>query len=116
MRAIRCHAYTGPNDLRLEDVADPVPGEGQVLIAVEACGLGFVDGLHVQGKYQVKIPLPFTPGSEAAGRVIALGAGAPAELMGKRVGPLRAPLRQIDREKMDELKRILVDLEVLPRA
>ncbi len=85
MRAIRCHAYTGPKDLRLEDVPDPVPGPGQALIAVEACGLGFVDGLHVQGKYQVKIPLPFTPGSEAAGRVIALGEGAPADLMGKRV-------------------------------
>lgn len=85
MRAIRCHAYTGPNDLRLEQVPDPVPGAGQVLIKVEACGLGFVDGLHVQGKYQVKIPLPFTPGSEAAGRVIALGAGAEDKLMGKRV-------------------------------
>ena len=85
MRAIRCHAYTGPKDLRLEDVPDPVPGQGQVLIAVEACGLGFVDGLHVLGKYQVRIPLPFTPGSEAAGRVIALGAGAPADLMGRRV-------------------------------
>jgi len=85
MRAIRCHAYTGPNDLRLENVPDPMPGAGQVLIKVEACGLGFVDGLHVQGKYQVKIPLPFTPGSEAAGRVIALGAGADDNLMGKRV-------------------------------
>ena len=85
MRAIRCHAYTGPNDLRLEEVPDPVPGPGQILIAVEACGLGFVDGLHVQGKYQVKIPLPFTPGSEASGRVSALGEGAPADLMGKRV-------------------------------
>ena len=85
MRAIRCHAYTGPNDLRLEEVSDPVPGPGQILIAVEACGLGFVDGLHVQGKYQVKIPLPFTPGSEASGRVIALGEGAPADLRGKRV-------------------------------
>ncbi|MFV0281227.1 MAG: NADPH:quinone oxidoreductase family protein [Rhodoblastus sp.] len=85
MRTIRCHAYTGPKDLRLEEVADPVPGPGQILIAVEACGLGVVDGVHVQGKYQVKIPLPFTPGSEAAGRVIALGAGAPADLMGKRV-------------------------------
>ena len=85
MRAIRCHAYSGPKDLTLDEIPDPVPGAGQVLIAVEACGLGFVDGLHVQGKYQVKLPVPFTPGSEVAGRVIALGSGAQADLMGKRV-------------------------------
>jgi NADPH2:quinone reductase len=88
MRAIRCHAFTGPNDLKLEDIPDPVPGKGQVAIAVEACGLGFVDGLLVQGKYQLKDPLPFTPGGEMAGRVIALGEGAPAHLMGKRVAAI----------------------------
>ena len=82
MRAIRCHAFTGPKDLRLEDIPDPVPGAGQVLIAVEACGLGFVDGLLVQGKYQVKDPLPFTPGGEMAGRVLAVGEGVSGDLVG----------------------------------
>ncbi|MCB1541449.1 MAG: NADPH:quinone oxidoreductase family protein [Rhodoblastus sp.] len=85
MRAIRCHAFTGPKDLRLEDIPDPVAGAGQVLIAVEACGLGFVDGLLVQGKYQVKDPLPFTPGGEMAGRVLAVGEGVSGDLVGKRV-------------------------------
>lgn len=85
MRAIRCHAFTGPKDLRLEDIPDPVPGPGQVLIAVEACGLGFVDGLLVQGKYQVKDPLPFTPGGEMAGRVLAVSEGVAGDLVGKRV-------------------------------
>ena len=85
MRAIRCHAFTGPNDLRLEDIPDPVPDAGQALIAVEACGLGFVDGLLVQGKYQVKDPLPFTPGGEMAGRVLAVGEGVSGDLVGKRV-------------------------------
>jgi NADPH:quinone reductase len=85
MRAIRCHAFGMPKDLTLEEIADPVPGKGQVVIAVEACGLGFVDGLLVQGKYQLKDPLPFTPGGEMAGRVIGLGEGAPQELMGRRV-------------------------------
>ncbi len=85
MRAIRCHAFGEPKNLKLETVPDPVPAAGEVLIVVEACGLGFVDGLLVQGKYQVKDPLPFTPGGEMAGRVIALGLDAPADLMGKRV-------------------------------
>ena len=85
MRAIRCHAFGLPKDLKLEEIADPAPGKGQVLIAVEACGLGFVDGLLVQGKYQVKDPLPFTPGGEMAGRVLAVGEGVAGDLVGKRV-------------------------------
>ncbi|MFO1116282.1 MAG: NADPH:quinone oxidoreductase family protein [Beijerinckiaceae bacterium] len=85
MRAIRCHSFGLPDQLKLEDIPDPAPGQGQALIAVEACGLGFVDGLLVQGKYQLKDPLPFTPGGEMAGRVIAVGPGAPADLVGKRV-------------------------------
>ena len=84
MRAICCHAFGDPSNLKLETLPDPAPGPGEVLIAVEACGLGFVDGLHVRGGYQLKHPLPFIPGSEVAGRVIALGEGAPASLMGKR--------------------------------
>lgn len=88
MRAILCHAYGLPDQLRIEAVPDPVPGKGQVLIAVEACGLGFVDGLLVQGKYQVKDPLPFVPGGEMAGRVLAVGDGVSADLVGKRVAGL----------------------------
>lgn len=88
MRAILCHAYGMPDQLRVEEVADPVPSKGQVLIAVEACGLGFVDGLLVQGKYQVKDPLPFVPGGEMAGCVLAVGEGVSADLVGKRVAGL----------------------------
>jgi NADPH2:quinone reductase len=62
-----------------------VPGEGEVLVAVEAAGLGYVDGLRVRGTYQVKPPLPFIPGGEMAGSVVALGPGAPAVLRGRRV-------------------------------
>ena len=88
MRAIRCHAFGLPKELKLEEIADPVAGPGQVVIAVEACGLGFVDGLLVQGKYQLKDPLPFTPGGEMAGRVIELGEGVSPDLLGKRVAGL----------------------------
>jgi NADPH2:quinone reductase len=56
-----------------------------VIVTIEAAGLGFVDALHVRGGYQVKRPLPFIPGSEIAGTVVALGDGAPANLLGRRV-------------------------------
>lgn len=85
MRAIQCAAYGEAKDLVLADLPDPTPGPGAVVIAIEACGLGFVDGLHVRGAYQVRHPTPFIPGTEIAGRVVALGAGAPEALMGKRV-------------------------------
>lgn len=85
MHAIRCGNYGAPSTLTLEDLDDPIPGRGQVVIETEAAGLGYVDALLVAGLYQVKTPLPFTPGSEVAGKVVALGEGAPEALMGKRV-------------------------------
>jgi NADPH:quinone reductase len=74
MRAWRAHHY-GPyrEALRLDDIDPPdVPEQGAV-IAVEAASLNFPDLLAIAGKYQVKAPLPFTPGMEAAGTVIAVG-------------------------------------------
>ncbi|MEQ8269035.1 MAG: NADPH:quinone oxidoreductase family protein [Parvibaculum sp.] len=85
MRAIRCVNYGAPSSLTLEEMADPAPRDGEVVIETEAAGLGYVDALFVAGTYQVKLPLPFIPGSEVAGKVIALGAGAPEDLLGKRV-------------------------------
>jgi NADPH:quinone reductase len=86
MRTWRFHDLGDPIDvLRLEEVAAPEPGKGEVLIDVEAVGLSFPDVLQCQGKYQVKPPLPHTPGGEFAGRVSGLGDGADASLLGKRV-------------------------------
>jgi NADPH2:quinone reductase len=85
MKAFHCIAYGEPKDLVLIDLAAPSAAAGQVIVAVEAVGLGFVDALHVRGGYQVKKPLPFIPGSEIAGTVIALGDGVPASLLGQRV-------------------------------
>lgn len=62
--------------LSLEEVPDPVPGPGQVLIQVEAAALNFFDILLCQGKYQEKPPLPFTPGAEVAGTIVATGEGS----------------------------------------
>lgn len=76
MRAVVCRAYGTPDDLLVEDVADPVPGPGQLVVRVHAAAVNFPDVLLIAGKYQVKIPVPFTPGSELAGEVVAVGDGA----------------------------------------
>ncbi len=77
MRAVICRSYGPPEDLVIEDVDDPVPGPGQVLVRVHAAAVNFPDVLFIAGKYQVKIPPPFIPGNEIAGEVIDVGDGAP---------------------------------------
>ena len=77
MRAVVCRSYGPPEDLVVADVADPIPGPGQLVVRVHAAAVNFPDVLLIAGKYQVKIPVPFTPGSELAGEVVAAGEGAP---------------------------------------
>lgn len=77
MRAVICRSYGTPEDLVIDDVPDPVPGPGQLLVRVRAAAVNFPDVLFIAGKYQVKIPPPFIPGNEIAGEVIAAGDGAP---------------------------------------
>ena len=67
MRRIVCSAYGPPASLTVVEEPDPVPGPGHVVVAVEAAGVNFADALTVAGKYQIKIPTPFTPGMEMAG-------------------------------------------------
>ncbi len=85
MRAVLCERFGPPDLLQVREVPDPVPGPGEVLIDVSHAGVGFVDGLMVQGLYQVKSPLPFIPGGEMAGRVAALGKGVSDWSVGDRV-------------------------------
>jgi NADPH2:quinone reductase len=69
-RAVVCHAFGPPEELRLEEVARASLAAGQVRVALHAAGINFPDILMVAGQYQLKPPLPFTPGVEAAGEVI----------------------------------------------
>ena len=85
MRAIRCHAYGEPKAMTLDEVAEPAPEAGDLLVAVEAVGLGFVDALRIRGGYQIKNPLPFVAGSELAGKVVGVGPAVEASWIGKRV-------------------------------
>lgn len=75
MKAWRAHSFGGPECLVLDDVDQPVAGDGEVLIQNRAAGLNFFDVLQLQGKYQEKPAFPFIPGAEISGRVVSLGRG-----------------------------------------
>jgi NADPH2:quinone reductase len=79
VKAIRVHAHGGREELQLEQVADPRPGSGEVLVQIEAAGINFVEVYQRKGQYSMS--LPYMPGSEGAGTVVALGEGVAAELM-----------------------------------
>ena len=85
MRAVRCHSLTGPTALSLDEVAEPVAAAGQVLIDVKAAGVNFPDVLITYGKYQFKPAVPFSPGGEVAGVVVAIGSGVTHFAVGDRV-------------------------------
>ncbi|MBP2472491.1 NADPH2:quinone reductase [Crossiella equi] len=92
MRAWRVHELGEPKDvLRLDQVDDPVAGPGQLLLKVKATALNFPDALLCRGQYQVRPPLPFTPGVELCGEVVALGEGASGYAIGDRVIATPAP-------------------------
>ncbi|NMM28798.1 MAG: NADPH:quinone oxidoreductase family protein [Glaciimonas sp.] len=85
MKAAVCHAWGPPDTLKLEDMPDLLPAADQVVIAVKAAAVNFPDVLIIQGKYQYKPELPFTPGSELAGTICAVGAGVSRYQVGDRV-------------------------------
>jgi NADPH:quinone reductase len=85
MKALVCRSFGPIDSLAVEDVPDPVPVAGQVVVGVRACGVNFPDVLIVQGKYQFKPALPFSPGGEVAGVVEAVGSGVKGLHVGDRV-------------------------------
>ena len=85
MKAVLCRSYGPPESLVVEDVRPPTPRRGEAVISVKAAGVNFPDVLIIQNKYQVKPPLPFSPGSEAAGVVTAIGDGVDHVKIGDRV-------------------------------
>lgn len=85
MRAVICSRFDGIDALALGEFQDPVPGADEVLIDVHAAALSFMDTLMVAGRYQMKPALPFVPGSDAAGVVLAVGPGVRHVRVGDRV-------------------------------
>jgi NADPH2:quinone reductase len=85
MRAVLCRAYGPPSSLTVEEVPEPEPGAGEVVVGVKACGVNFPDTLMIQGKYQFKPEFPFSPGGEVAGTVLRVGPGLQGVRPGDRV-------------------------------
>ncbi len=85
MRAIRVHEFGGPEALRLEEVPNPQPGPGQVVVRIHAVGVNPVETYIRSGTYRIKPNLPYTPGSDAAGTVESIGAGVTSLKEGDRV-------------------------------
>ncbi|MBF5089992.1 NADPH:quinone oxidoreductase family protein [Novosphingobium sp. NBM11] len=85
MKALRTHAVGGPETLTLDDVSDPVPGAGQVVVAMKACSINFPDTLMIRDLYQFKPERPFAPGGELAGVIDAVGEGVTGWKVGDRV-------------------------------
>src|SRR5438128_9382334 len=84
MKAVLCKEYGPPESLVIEDIPSPRPGKGQVVITVKACGVNFPDTLIIEGKYQFKPALPFSPGGEVSGIVKELGEGVERVKIGDR--------------------------------
>ena len=88
MHAWLCENPTGVDALSWQELPTPVPKAGEVLIEIKAASLNFPDLLIVQNKYQMKPPLPFVPGSEYAGVVLAVGNGVTHLKVGQHVACL----------------------------
>lgn len=85
MKAIRVHQFGGPEVLKLEETPTPKPEGGQVLVHIRAAGVNPYDTYMRNGTYAIKPPLPYTPGSDAAGTVEAVGSGLKKVKPGDRV-------------------------------
>lgn len=85
MNAIQVHQFGGPEVLALHEIPAPKPGPGEVLVRVRAAGVNPYDTYMRSGSYAIKPPLPYTPGSDAAGTVEAVGQGITSVKPGDRV-------------------------------
>ena len=85
MKALLSIEPGGPESLRLEEIPEPVPGAGELLVRVRACSMNFPDVLIIEDKYQLKPQRPFAPGGEVAGEVIAAGEGVHGWQAGDRI-------------------------------
>jgi NADPH:quinone reductase len=108
MRAIRIHGTGGPEVMKLEEIDLPKPGRGEVRLRQHAVGVNFVDIYHRTGFYPM--PLPFTPGSEGAGEIVAVGPGVKDFSAGDRVAygtsaGAYAEERNVDARRLVKLPR-----------
>ena len=108
MKAVVCSSYGPPENLKLEEIDDPEYGNDEALVEVYASALNFPDGLQIQGKYQFQPPMPFTPGSEVAGKIKKTGTKLQGYNVGDRVmaTPGIGGLAELVAVKSDGLRKI----------
>lgn len=85
MRAVVCHELGPIENLVVEEQPSAPLGPNDVRVAVSACGVNYVEGLLVQGLYQIKPPTPFVPGMEVVGRIVEIGPSVTTRQIGDRV-------------------------------
>jgi NADPH2:quinone reductase len=85
MKALLCVRHGPPEEMEIQEIAEPTAGRGEVVVAVAAAALNFFDTLVIAGRYQVKPPFPFSPAAEFAGTVTAVGEGVTRFKPGERV-------------------------------
>jgi NADPH:quinone reductase len=112
MQAIRVNVLGGPEVLELETIDDPTPGPGDALVMMRSIGVNFIETYHRKGLY--KTALPFTPGSEGAGTVVAVGEGVSDVHVGDRVASFNfiGSYAELAIAKADRLVKIPEGLEV----
>ena len=106
MKAIVVSEPGGPDVLDYTDRPDPAPGPGQVLVGIDAVGVNFIDCYHREGRYPM--PLPFTPGSEGAGAVLAVGEGVTGVEVGDVVAWHQGPGSYAEKVVVDADKVVAV--------
>jgi NADPH2:quinone reductase len=89
VKAVRFHEFGGPEVLRYEDVPEPEPGPGEVVLRLGACGVNFIDTYERSGAYNV--PLPYVAGQEGTGEVVAVGEGVTGIVVGEHAGYAQIP-------------------------
>ncbi|WP_432239539.1 NADPH:quinone oxidoreductase family protein [Herbaspirillum robiniae] len=106
MKSVLCKSHGSPDGLVLEECQSPVAGTGEVVVSVHAAGLNFPDTLIVEGKYQTKPPLPFSPGSEFSGIVKEVGGGVEHIKVGDQVVGI-VPFGAFSEECVVSAKRVV---------
>jgi NADPH2:quinone reductase len=111
VKAIQIHETGGPEVLRLEEVPDPHPGPSEAVVRLEAIGVNFIEVYQRTGLY--RSPLPFTPGGEGAGRVVAVGRDVSEVKPGDRVAStsLRGSYAELARVPVDKLVPVPDEVE-----
>jgi NADPH2:quinone reductase len=114
MKAIRAHSFGGPEVLRLDEIDDPVPGPGEVVIDVRAAGVNPADTYMRNGTYAIVPELPYVPGGDAAGIISAIGPDVVGYAIGDRVFAGTAQSFDFTGCYAEKLKRKAAEIGALP--